>query len=109
MVQAGKKSDDADIKMAVRQDDAPSIHEEKMITIVCGNSHLHWAVHNGKKEPPPAPARAIGTTKGPCTRCKLGWAQGWGCVILLGQIVCLQLLSIVLQMISSSFIEECLK
>jgi hypothetical protein len=50
MVQAGKKSDDADIKMAVWPDDAPSIHEEKMITIVCGNTHLHWAVHNGKKD-----------------------------------------------------------
>ncbi|MGK3745255.1 MAG: hypothetical protein ACI90V_012116 [Bacillariaceae sp.] len=27
--------------------DAPSALERKVITIVCGNSRLHWALHEG--------------------------------------------------------------
>ena len=28
---------------------APSEEEEHIVSIVCGNSHLHWAFHNGVK------------------------------------------------------------
>ena len=29
---------------------APSKDEETVISIVCGNTHLHWAIHTGKSE-----------------------------------------------------------
>jgi hypothetical protein len=28
--------------------DAPNRYEEKIISIICGNTHLHWAVHEGQ-------------------------------------------------------------
>jgi hypothetical protein len=36
------------IRSASWPQDAPNRHEEKIISIVCGNTHLHWAVHEGQ-------------------------------------------------------------
>lgn len=45
----GKKADER-LNVASWPADAPSKFEDKIISVVCGNSHLHWAVHNGKKD-----------------------------------------------------------
>jgi hypothetical protein len=52
MGQKGKKDSSGDegktkISKAVWPEAAPTKYEEKILSIVCGNSHLHWAVHEG--------------------------------------------------------------
>lgn len=42
-----KKKQKTGIEYAKWPRDAPSTLESKVITIVCGNSRLHWALHEG--------------------------------------------------------------
>jgi hypothetical protein len=37
------------VKEASWPEDAPHRLEENVMSVVCGNTHLHWAVHTGKK------------------------------------------------------------
>ena len=46
----GKSNAVKGLKVAEWPEDVPSEYEDKVISVVCGNSHLHWAVHNGKKD-----------------------------------------------------------
>jgi pantothenate kinase type III len=48
MVKTDKPSAVESIASASFPQDAPNRLEEKIISIVCGNTHLHWAVHEGQ-------------------------------------------------------------
>lgn len=41
------RRDEEGVQVAVWPDDVPSKYEDKVLSIICGNSHLHWAIHNG--------------------------------------------------------------
>jgi hypothetical protein len=49
MRQKGKKDsgDETKISEAVWPEAAPTKYEEKILSIVCGNTNLHWAIHEG--------------------------------------------------------------
>ena len=43
-------SDKTEIPYATFPDDAPYPGEKSIMSVVCGNTHMHWAVHGGKKD-----------------------------------------------------------
>ena len=45
-----KDNKEVKIPFAKWPQDEPSIFEEKVVTVVCGNSNIHWAIHSGKTD-----------------------------------------------------------
>jgi hypothetical protein len=48
MVKIDKIAAGDSIASASWPQDAPNRDEKRIISIVCGNTHLHWAVHEGQ-------------------------------------------------------------
>eukprot|EP00957_Ditylum_brightwellii_P118233 9017601-Ditylum_brightwellii.AAC.1 len=46
---AASASKTATVPQTKWPDATPTDSEDQLVSIVCGNSHLHWAFHNGVK------------------------------------------------------------